>query len=155
MTNFNSNLGNLFNYFKNDKNKTLNKLSEEDKQKLDVNKDGKVNNSDLNQILKSENLFDFNNDGFVDIKDLISISSQGVDMDGVGGIDEIEEAFLKKFKTNITNEIFNNIKNNKSMTIKSLLDFEEEIAKMTNDDDKKFWKSEIKKFENQIITNLQ
>ena len=155
MTNFNSNLTNLFNYFKNDKNKTLNKLSEEDKQKLDVNKDGKVNNSDLTQILKSENLFDFNNDGIVDIKDIVSISSQGVDMDGVDGIDEIEKAFLQKFKTNITNEIFNNIKNNKSMTIKTLLDFEEEIAKMTNDDDKKFWKTEIKKFENQIITNLQ
>jgi len=130
------------------------------KKKYDVNGDGKINSKDKTtltneqkNLLKEDNLFDLNNDGTVNISDLFFVS-EGVDIDGDNTIGEAEKAFLLKYKSQITTEIFNNLKNDKTTTIDDLLNFENEISKM-NANDKKSWKNEINKLENQLITNLK
>ena len=149
---FSSNLNNLF--------KNFQSQQQYAKNKFDVNNDGKIDNKDKTaltneekSLLKSENLFDFNNDGKVDTQDMFFVS-QGLEIDGIDEIDEFEKAFLQKFKNNITNGILNTLKNNKDLSLDDLLNFENEISKMSSED-KTFWKSEIKKFEDQIIKNLQ
>ncbi|MBQ7450576.1 EF-hand domain-containing protein, partial [bacterium] len=150
---FNSNLNNLF--------KNFQQQQKFDKKAFDVDGDGKINKNkdkkaltdEKNKLLKQENLFDVNNDGKVDLSDMISIS-KGVDIDGNGKVDDYENEFFNTFKTQISKEVFNGIKDDKTLSLNDLIKFDDEISKLS-DKDKKFWKSEISKIENRVIANIK
>lgn len=97
MTDFNSNLNNLFNNFQ--------KQQQYNKKKFDVNGDGKINskdattlNTEKSKLLKEKNLFDVNGDGLFSQND-VDMFIKG-DVDGNGDITQEELNFISKFKTN-------------------------------------------------------
>ena len=95
MTEFNSNLNNLF--------KNYQQQQQYNKKAFDVNGDGKINSKDQTQLtntrkdlLKNAKLFDVNGDGKFDQKD-VDMFTKG-DVNGDGKITQDELNFISEYK---------------------------------------------------------
>ena len=147
----NQNLAKLYEHYQKQK------QYQQDNYYCDLNGDQKIDANDINiyingketllleqmDILRNEDIFDFNNDGKTDFMDLFDIGSKCIDIDGDGQVDDMERAFFIEYMPKITESIRINFENS---SLSDLMNFENVVSQMS-DVDKRFWKSAINSFE--------
>lgn len=120
-----------------------------------------TNQSDKNEakkkekeILSKDNLFDFTNDGKVDIDDLISFSMESArDLDSQNGITEDEENFLTQMKDALYDKLAKEINKNKDLKVSDMMELEEKIREL-NSSQKESAGEYLEKIQNRMVSNL-
>ena len=106
------------------------------------------------EILSNKNLFDFTNDGKIDINDLISFSTESArDLDSQNGITEDEENFFAQMKDYLYDKLAKEINKNKDLKVSDMVELEEKIRGLSSSQKESAGKY-LEKIQNRMVSNL-
>ena len=105
------------------------------------------------ELLSNSKLFDLNNDGNVNIEDLVSFSTLNKDKDGNGEITDEEKNIFDSIKDTLYDTLAKNINKNKDLKVDDMLQLEKQIRKLDSAQKETIGK-EMEKIQNRMVSNL-